>query len=336
MTTKDHYLKYSLIIFLLVSGVILFREFAPMLAGFLGAFTAYMLTRKQMFYFTEKRKFNKVLVAVFLLFEVLLCVLIPMFLVVWVLLGKFKNIDLDISGLTTVFQGKAVFLHEHFDYDFFSADNIKLLTSLATKAIQLILGEVGLFLVNALVMLFVLFFMLVSGRKMEAYFAGLLPFSDANKKNVLRQMHLIVVSNAIGIPLLAIVQGIVALIGYLIFGVPNAFLLAFITCFATIVPLIGTSVVWFPICIYLGLIGSWWLAIGLGIYCVVILINADHVARLLIQKKMADIHPLITIFGAIIGISLFGFWGIVFGPLLLSLFFLCIDIFKKEYLEEKK
>ena len=56
----------------------------------------------------------------------------------------------------------------------------------------------------------------------------------------------------------------------------------------------------------------------------------------MLQKKMADIHPLITIFGVVIGLSLFGFMGVIFGPLLLSLFFLFVDMFKREYLDGKK
>ncbi|KAA6307369.1 hypothetical protein EZS27_040963, partial [termite gut metagenome] len=57
--------------------------------------------------------------------------------------------------------------------------------------------------------------------------------------------------------------------------------------------------------------------------------------RFILQKKMADTHPLITFFGVVIGLSLFGFMGIIFGPLLLSVFLLCVNIFKKEYLEGK-
>jgi predicted PurR-regulated permease PerM len=332
---KENYRKYFIIIFILISGIILFRAFAPMFTGLLGAFTVYMLVRRQMFYFTEKRKLNKTLVAILLLFEVLLCVLVPTFLMVWMLLYKLQNIDLDISGLIAVFQEKATFVQDHLSYDLFSADNIKILTSFATTAIQVVVGEVSSFVINAAVLLFILYFMLTNGRRMEAYIADLLPFNEKNKRNVLRQVHSMVVSNAIGIPLLAVIQGIAAFIGYLIFGVPNALLLAFITCFATIIPLVGTAVVWIPACLYLGLTGNWWLALGLAVFCVAILTNVDNAVRFFLQKKMADTHPLITVFGVIIGISLFGFWGIIFGPLLLSMFFLCVDIFKTEYLDRR-
>jgi len=59
----------------------------------------------------------------------------------------------------------------------------------------------------------------------------------------------------------------------------------------------------------------------------------DNLVRGLLQKKMADTHPLITIFGVVIGLSLFGFMGVIFGPLLLALFILCVEIFREDYLE---
>jgi predicted PurR-regulated permease PerM len=74
------------------------------------------------------------------------------------------------------------------------------------------------------------------------------------------------------------------------------------------------------------------------VYGVTIVGSTDNVFRVVVQKRLADIHPLITLIGVIIGIPLFGFMGLIFGPLLISLFLLMLKIYKKEYgkrLEEK-
>ena len=63
------------------------------------------------------------------------------------------------------------------------------------------------------------------------------------------------------------------------------------------------------------------------LYCGLIVTNIDNLIRFILQKKMADTHPLITIFGVVIGLSLFGFMGVIFGPLLLSIFILFVNIF---------
>ena len=187
--------------------------------------------------------------------------------------------------------------------------------------------------INLFVMVFVLLLYADRREKMEAYVNAILPFNESNTQEVIHEINMIVRSNAIGIPLLAIIQGCVAMIGYLIFGAPNILLLGFLTCFATIIPMVGTALVWFPVAAYLAISGDWFNAIGLTAYGAIVVSQSDNLIRFILQKKMADTHPLITIFGVVIGLPIFGFMGVIFGPLLLSLFFLFVDMFKKEYLD---
>lgn len=333
-TSKENYWKYSLIILIVFIGIVLFNEFRPFFTGLLGAFTMYVVLRKQMFYLVEKKRINQFLSAIIVISEVILCILIPMFLVVWMLLGKIKYVDLDIAPLIAFMQQFISLVQEKTGYNILSVDNLTTATTYATKIIQLLIGQVSSIVVNSVVLIFILYFMLISGRKLESYIYGLLPFNDINKTHIIDEIKRMVISNAIGIPLLAIIQGFIAYIGYLIFGVPSALLFGFITCFATIIPLLGTGLVWFPLCIYFVLTSNWFGAIGLALYSIIILTNVDNVIRFVLQKKLADTHPLITVFGVIIGLSLFGFWGVIFGPLLLSIFFLLIKIFKTEYIDK--
>ena len=127
-------------------------------------------------------------------------------------------------------------------------------------------------------------------------------------------MNRIVTSNAIGIPLLAVIQGGIAMAGYFIFGAPNALLFGFLTCFATVIPLVGTALIWLPPCCIHWAVG-WVNAAGLAAYALIIITNVDNLIRFMLQKKMANIHPLITVFGVVIGLPLFGFMGVIFGPL---------------------
>ena len=158
---------------------------------------------------------------------------------------------------------------------------------------------------------------------------------NINKKETMERINTMVKSNAIGIPLVAILQGVIALIGYLIFNVPNAGLAAIATGFCSIVPIVGTMVVWVPLGIYFMVLGQWGQALGLLAFSAIFISQSDNLLRFMLQKKMANTHPLITIFGVIVGLSLFGFIGIIFGPLLVSLFLLFLDMFRKEYLADE-
>lgn len=332
---KAQYWKYSLIILILFIAVVLFRELAPFMSGVLGASTIYVMVRGQMRYLTQKKNLGRALSAILIVIEAILCFLIPISVAVWLLVGELNNINLDPSSYISGIQHFNELIQQKTGYNVLSSENLISAASYLPKIGQILLDSVSSFIINSLVLVFVLYFMLIGGERMEKYLFSLLPFDDDNKKSVIHSVKMMVTSNAIGIPLLAIIQGVVATIGYIVFDAPSPILFGFLTCFATIIPLIGTSLIWFPLAVYLALTGDWFNAIGLAIYALIVISNSDNLIRFILQKKMADTHPLITVFGVIIGLTLFGFWGVIFGPLLLSVFILCIDIFKREYLDEK-
>lgn len=334
MSLLESYWKYALIAIIIVLGVILFLEFLPFLGGILGASTIYILVRRQLYYLTEKKRVRPGLAALLLLMETVLCFLIPLSLAVWLFVSKLQTINLDPSQLIKFAEHIADLIQQKTGYDVLETSNIMSAVSILPKIGQILMGGISGFAVNVVVVVLVLYFMLIGGRKMESYAYDILPFSEKNKKHVMKEINMIVTSNAIGIPLLAIIQGVIALIGYWIFDVPSPFLFGFLTCFATIIPVVGTSLVWFPLAVYMALTGDWINALGLAVYALVIITNIDNLIRFMLQKKMADIHPLVTIFGVIIGLSLFGFMGIIFGPLLISIFILCFNLFKEQYLDK--
>lgn len=333
MTVKEQYWKYSLIIFIIILGLLLFYEFRPFLSGFLGACTVYVLVRNQMRNLTDQKKIKNSIAAIIILCEVLLCFLIPAFIAIWLIINQVLSIDLDPTSLMSGIQHFVDLIQSKTGYNLFSSDNVSTLASFITKAGQVIAEQISGFAINAVVLLFILYFMLVGRRQIEEYMYSILPFNNKNKARVLTEINVMVKSNAIGIPLLAIVQGALALVGYYIFGAPNPILFGFLTCFATIIPLVGTALIWLPLAIYMALTGDWAGAVGLTIYALLVISNIDNLVRFLLQKKMADTHPLITVFGVVIGLSLFGFWGVIFGPLLISVFILLFNIFKEEYLD---
>ena len=124
------------------------------------------------------------------------------------------------------------------------------------------MGSISNFIINVLVLILVLYFMLVGGRKMEDYIIDILPFNQRNKRDVLHEFHLVVKSNAIGVPLLAIIQGGIAMLGYYIFGAPEVILWGVVCCLATVIPVIGGAIGWVTLGRYNGATRQWWAALG--------------------------------------------------------------------------
>lgn len=309
MSTKEQYWKYSLITIIIGLGIILARQITPFLGGLLGALTIYILVRRQMIYLSEKRKVKRSIAATVITAEAILCFLVPLALVVWLAVVNLQNINLDPQAVIAPFEEAASIIKARTGYNILSGNSLSFFISSLPRIGQTLMGGISSFIVNMFVLVFVLYFMLIGGKKMEQYVNELLPFNETNTQEIVHEINMIVRSNAIGIPLLAVIQGGVAMLGYWIFDAPNILFSGFLTGFASIIPMAGTALVWIPIAIYMALIGNWFQAIGLVIFGSLVISQLDNLIRFVIQKKMADIHPLITVFGVVIGLSLFGFMG---------------------------
>lgn len=333
---RERYWFVSLLVLILGLGVAIWLSTWGYMSSVLGACTLYVMVRGQLKWLTEKRKVGRMTASLLLLAEVTVFFLIPIVVIIFLLVNKLQSADLDLSLLVKEIEKYTFIIKDKTGYDLLSKDNMAELSSLTAQVVQGLLGGVSNILINLMLMVFVLFFMLWRHSEMETYVAGLLPFKDENKVMVLRETRNIINSNALGIPLLAIIQGILAYVGYVIFGIGEPVFYAVLTCFATIIPIVGTTIIWIPLCVYLFVTKDWGNGVGLLLYSGLLITNVDNLVRLLIQKKMGNIHPLITVFGVIMGLPLFGFWGIIFGPLMLALFCLFVDVFKREYIDPVK
>ncbi len=333
-TIREKYWRYALYTLLIGLGLVIFIELAPFMGGFLGAITIYILQRSQMRALTIRHRMRRSLAAWLLIGEAIICFLIPLSLVFWALVTRLENISLDPSQLMESAQALSAQIMDKTGYDLLNEGNLSALVGLITQFGQWLVGAVFSFAMDIVVLLFVLYFMLVGGARMERYLLTFVPFNRKTKKDIVHEMSLIVRSNAIGVPLLAIIQGIVAVIGYWAFGVPAVLFCGLLTCVTTIIPIVGSAIVWVPLALYMGIMGHWGLGIGLALYGALVITQVDNLARFVLQRRMADTHPLVTMFGVIIGLSLFGFMGVIFGPVLLSVFLFCADLFKRRYLDD--
>lgn len=333
---KNVWYRYILIGLLILLGLIIFRYARPYLSGFLGAATLYIIVNGQQKYLTQKLHFKKSLSALIILLEVLFFILIPLTGITFLVIDTFSGITIDPQAILDNITAFITSLEERLGFNLFSPENLSGLPEIGTNILQVLGNSIYSFVINVVVILFVLYYMLFNNDELEKAIREILPFKEENKQIVAEETRQIIQANAIGIPLLAIIQGLFAYMGYLFFGVESAILYAILTAFSTIIPLVGTTIVWGPISIGLLLNGDYVHGIGLLLYGFFIIGGVDNIARFLLQKKLADIHPLITVFGVLIGLPMFGFWGIIFGPLILSLFILFFNMYRHEYVPGSK
>ncbi len=331
-TVFNNRLRQILLLALIILlAAILLKQIYQFMPGFLGALTLYILQREYYFHLVTVRKWNKTGTALLFVGASFLLVAIPVYFSLQLISEKISAIANNPAGLIT----KAKIIGSHLEaatgIRIFTDQNLNTLQSKAGTIIPIILNSSANIISNIAIMFFLQYFFLKSGRDTEKKIGTLIPLKKENVRLLSRETKNMITANAIGIPVLACIQGIIAYVGYLIFGVQDALLWGLITGVCSMIPVVGTAVIWVPLVAYFFATGNASNGLGLLFYAVILITNIDYVARLTILKKFMDVHPLITVFGVIIGISLFGFWGVIFGPLLISYFLILIKIYINEF-----
>ena len=118
---------------------------------------------------------------------------------------------------------------------------------------------------------------------------------------------------------------------YWLADIPNPWFWFAITFLAGMLPVVGVALAYVPLSLLLLSEGEQGKAVLIFLYGFIIVGSVDNLARMWLMKKISRTHPLITLFGVIVGLQLFGFIGFVFGPILISLFILLLRIYQKEF-----
>lgn len=313
------------VFYLLASNLIFF------LPGFLGALCLFVLLLSPYRWMTQKKGWNKNVAIIFLMLGSSLLVLAPLYLLIQTLTQKVLVVLQDKDKIQAGIESTVRSLRDNYNIDIFNENTISKATEWGTEAFQAIVNTSVNSVVEIGVAYLMLYFLLKEYQQIQGWLTRYLPMQTSNMDELKVDMKRLVVSNSIGVPLTALIQGIVAFVGYLIFGVEDAFVFFILTAFASLLPVVGSAIIYVPLVIMLLANGQQGNAIGLGLYCLLIVGTSDNLIRFLLQKKMADVHPLITIFGVVVGVNIFGFIGIIFGPILFSLFMWLIKIYYREF-----
>jgi len=328
----------QIVIILLIAflGIVIIWKLAYFIPGFLGATAIYIMFRSWYFKLLTRRGWKPWVAALTIVIGLLITMILPLFLMGEVLAPKINDLIANSEQIKSQILSVYNYVQEKFPQLNISREQILGFAQKGIGILPSLFNAMTNLLANLFTALFIAYFLFVGGRKFEQGVKNYLPIARDSRKEVWDETKNLVVSNAVGIPALAIAQGLIALLGYWICGVPGALLWALLTAFVSIIPVIGTMAVWVPVCIYLFAQGETGYGIFLTIYCLVVVGFSDNVIRFLFLKKFGDVHPLITVFGVILGLNVFGVIGLIFGPLLLSYFIMLIKIYQVEFSNESQ
>ena len=321
---------------ILLLGIILATKFASFLPAFLGALTFYIIMRKMMIWLKKKWNWSRSLSAAMLMLASFVILLVPVGALVLMLSSKVSFAISHSNELVASLQTFIQRLEMEYGIDIISQDNLYKVTGYITQTIPKLINATFGTLGTVVFMYFILYFMLVNGEKMETDLYEYVPLKDENVDLLGHEIETMVISNAVGIPLIALLQGLVAVIGYFIIGVNEPWFWFVITCITAMLPIVGAAIAYVPLAIIFFANGHSWQGIFMLIYGFGVIGTVDNVFRFTLAKKFANVHPLITVFGVIIGLQLFGFLGLIFGPLLISMFILLLKIYSSEFFVKQR
>jgi predicted PurR-regulated permease PerM len=317
---------------IIVFALFLLFSLIEFFTAFLAAVMFYVLFKSFVEWLTKKKGWKKSWAALLVIVISFFIILVPVSLMAAMLFQKIQVIGNDMQG--TVIQPLRrldAILQEKFHFALMSEKNIAQAQSYITSFISSLLNQ-GLNLLGSITMMyFFLYFLIMNTNRMEAAIVFYLPFNRKKTEIFGHELKAQTFSNAVGVPLIAFVQGFFGYISYLIAGVDEPAFWAVLTGFASIIPIVGTGLVWIPVGIYLLANGQSWQGIFVLLWGLIVLSSLDNVVRFVLAKRMADVHPVVTVLGVIIGIQYFGITGLVFGPLIISYFIILLRIYYVEY-----
>jgi predicted PurR-regulated permease PerM len=331
---ENYFIKIMTAIILVFLIVLSFLLLKPILLSvILGILLAFVFTPiyEKIYKFTKSKNLSAALIIVVLF----LIIFIPLWFLTPILIEQsFKIIQatIQVDFITPL---KNLFPN-FFSSAQLNAQISSTLGTFTTKIADSITDSLTNILLNfptislqILVVLFTFFFVLRDQQGFSDYIKSLLPFSKEVENRLFQYSSDITRSVLYGQVIIGIVQGVIAGIGFIIFGVPNAIFLALIATLAGIFPIIGTAIIWVPVAIYMLLAGDNVAGWGVAIFGI-LSSTIDNFLRPIFVSRMTKLHSAVVLISMIGGLFLFGILGFILGPLIIAYLLIILELYRKK------
>ncbi|USN45745.1 MAG: AI-2E family transporter [Candidatus Woesearchaeota archaeon] len=325
----SHYVLGGILLLMLWVAYILVKPYLNyIIMSFIIALATYPLYDK----LKVKLGGRKNLASFLMVFFIIVIIVLPLLYIVSQLvdqsLGAYQSFDSD--RLSRVSASLEDLIGSEIDLAALADSFIARLRILILKAGPDVLVNVADIMMGLFVMFFLLFYAFRDGPLLTATLKKFLPMEKKVIDEVFSEGYMILNGVVYGQVLTAIIQGLVGGLGLFIFGIDNALFWSFILIILSFLPIIGTPIVWIPFSILEVMNGNLVSGIGLFIYSAIITTNIDNVVKPLLISGKTSVHPAIILVGVLGGLKIFGFVGIITGPLLLAILLTMLRVYHHE------
>ena len=330
------------ILSLAIIAIVIVYALIPYINAFFIAFILYVILKPVFCFLNNKLKLGKKLSGLIVLVLTVPLFIIPAYVVI-------QLIATDLQYAFKTIQDLVGNIPEVLDYiDFIEETRPELgLQDMLNEQVEVIAQGLTSFIIEIpqqmlhlgiifTIMYFLLYYLLVSEEQIMKLIYRVVPFHKRHVSELFEEFKKIVNTTIIATGFVAVAQGGLLTISFLIFDIQGAFFWGFVTGILSILPVIGPTLVWVPAGLY-QLLYVQDITAGIGILAFgMILSNVDNLIRPFVYHKIGKIHPFVTLLGIFIGVTLFGIIGLIIGPLLLMYLVLMVQMFYEEYMYQKE
>jgi predicted PurR-regulated permease PerM len=325
------FVALTIIIILLLVAV---QGLFPIASYLFGSLVLFVLS-KPLFDRLRDYKIPKSISAVLVIIVTLIFIILPFVFIIGILTSEIQNILKQANLLNEVTTLLNQFLPE-FDLTGDLSKQISDLTGIFSNVALTVTKSFNDLFIGFGIMYFTLYYLLTADqKKLKETVYALVPFNHDNTDKLMKEFRNLTYSIFISTVVMAGLQGIIVTIGLYLVGLENALIWGVVTSILALIPIVGPILILAPAAGITFLQENYVLAVGFGILSVIVLLT-DNFLRPVIQNRLGNIHPLISLFGLLVGLPLFGAMGLIVGPLLLSYLISLVQMFIKEYVEPEK
>jgi predicted PurR-regulated permease PerM len=313
---------------ILVLGAAILVALVPFLSGLLGAAVLYVIFVEP--YRRLARVVQPGFAAAITLVVALLIIALPLTWLVGIVVDQAPD---ALRGLqsSSVFARVGQLRVGNYDVGAEVAKASGTLVSSLSGQVFAFVGSATSAALNLVIAFFALYYMLRSGAAMWGIIRGYIPFSYKTADALRDRFFNVTAATLLGTVLVAVIQGGLVGVGFWVVSLPHPLFWGTVTAFASILPVLGSALVWLPAVFVLVMQSRFGAAITMAVIGGVIASNIDNLIRPLVYRRVSNIHPLITLVGAFAGVKYFGLLGLLLGPLAIAYLFELLRFYREEY-----
>jgi predicted PurR-regulated permease PerM len=211
----------------------------------------------------------------------------------------------------------------------FIAERLKGLSgAIASRTLGVVGGAVG-FVVEVFFVIFTMYYLFRDGERLRVAAYDMVPLSDERAREIFDRTGEVISASVYGVLVIAVIQGVLGGLAFWVLGLPSPLLWGVVMIFLSMIPMLGSFIVWVPAAIYLGVTGHWGKAVMLTVWGALVIGSVDNFLRPKLVGERTRLHELLVFFSVLGGLQVFGVIGLVLGPVIVAITIALLDVLRQ-------